>query len=90
VPTPVATQSSIRREEHRDVLRETQPIFDFGFWIEDWRTAEGGERVASSQLRAASYERRLAGVRTLSWWGTSISVLATLRVLDSQANSGKT
>jgi hypothetical protein len=44
VPTPVATQSGMRPDEHREILRETQGILDSRFQIDDWRTAERGQR----------------------------------------------
>jgi hypothetical protein len=47
VPTQRTTQSKIRPDVHREILRETQPILDFGFWIEVSRTAESGAESAS-------------------------------------------
>ena len=70
VATQVATRVSILSDEHRDILRETRPIFDFGFWIDDWRAADRSLRNLRN-LRMALSDRRPAivtprpGPRTL-------------------------
>jgi len=70
VPTQVTIQFSIGPDEHREILRETQGVLDFGFWIDDWRAADRSLRNLRN-LRMALSDRRPAivtprpGPRTL-------------------------
>jgi hypothetical protein len=69
VLTPVATQSGIRSDEHRGILRATQSRFDFGFRavvhlpIDEFRVPSDEFRVTDSECRVpvsggGSFRRR--------------------------------